>query len=133
MASRARAQEHPRPEVIVDFTFAEGLLFVSVNNIGDKPALKVHVEFDSKFSGEGGNREISALPLFQSIEFLAPHKEIKVLIDSSAAYFARKEPTRLTARITYQNPERAKYTESILHDLEIYRNIGYITRGDHSG
>lgn len=129
MAARARGQDRPRPEVIVDFTFDEGLLFVSVNNIGDRPALRVHVEFDRKFTGEGGKQEISALPLFKNIEFLAPRKEIEVLVDSSAAYFARKEPIQLTAHISYQDSGGAKYTESIRHDLEIYRYIAYTHRG----
>ena len=32
----------PRPDVIVDFLFEDGNLFVSVQNIGSHPALRVH-------------------------------------------------------------------------------------------
>ena len=35
--------DSPRPEVIVDFVFDDGLLFVSVENIGEKPAREVTV------------------------------------------------------------------------------------------
>ncbi len=129
MAAGTHQTSGPRPEVIVDFTFNDGLLFVSVNNIGDRPATKVHVEFDEKITGEGGTKDISGLPLFDNIEFLAPHKEIVVLLDSSAAYFARQEPTNITARITYQDTAGAKYGATIHHDLGIYRDLGYVRRG----
>jgi len=36
----------PRPDVIIDFLFEDGMLFVAVQNIGSQPALQVHVAFD---------------------------------------------------------------------------------------
>ncbi len=117
-----------RPEVIVDFVFDDGLLFISVENIGDRPALKVSVQFDQKIMGVEGGQEISALPLFRSIEFLAPHKAIVTFLDTSAAYFRRGEPTRIAATITYQDSNRARYKKTLHHDLGIYKDIGYVRR-----
>lgn len=116
------------PEVIVDFVFNEGLLFISIKNIRNEPALKVSVRFDQRIRGLGGNKEISALPLFRNIEFLAPNKEITTFLDSSSSYFGRGEPTKISALISYQDTSGNKYTVTINHDLEIYREIGYIKR-----
>src|SRR6266478_5140517 len=73
----------PRPDVIVDFIFEDGLLFVAVANIGSQPAQRVHVAFDPPFKGLGGTASIPELPLFRNIEFLAPSRSIRTLLDSS--------------------------------------------------
>jgi hypothetical protein len=52
------------PHVIVDFVFDRGLLFISIKNIGERPAFAVRVEFSTRIVGIEGT-EISALPLFR--------------------------------------------------------------------
>ena len=115
-----------RPEVIVEFLFDRGLLYISVNNIGNRPALSVSVKFDKKILGLGGTREISALAVFKNIEFLGPQREIVSLLDSSSSYFRRKQPTKISAAITYQDSEKRRYEVSIKHDLEIYRDLVFV-------
>ncbi|HYR76749.1 MAG TPA: hypothetical protein VEM96_12995 [Pyrinomonadaceae bacterium] len=61
-----------RPEVIVEFLFDHGLLFISLRNIGDRPAIGVSVKFDKKIVGPDRKKDISALPLFRNLEFLGP-------------------------------------------------------------
>lgn len=117
-----------QPNVIVDFVFDAGLLFISVKNIGERPALAVSVTFDQRLVGVGGTKEISALPLFRNIEFLPPQREIRAFLDASAAYFARKEPTKISARIAFRDPDGGRYAREVAHDLEIYREIGYVVR-----
>src|SRR2546422_905299 len=66
-----------RPEVIVEFLFDRGLLHISVNNIGDRPAINVSVKFLEKILGIYGPRnsmflksaraEISFVPLIPRI------------------------------------------------------------------
>lgn len=114
------------PDVILDFIFDDGLFFISIDNIGDKPAYKVSVKFDCRLLGVNGTKEISALPLFQNIEFLAPHKRIVAFLDQSSSYFARKEPTKISALVSYLDSEQRKYAVTINHDLEIYREIGFV-------
>jgi hypothetical protein len=116
------------PEVIVDFIFDDGLFFVAVENIGQKPALKVVVRFDKKILGLGGSSEISALPLFQNIEFMAPRKQIVTFLDSSASYFGRNEPTKISAKISYRDSEGEEFQTIVQHDLEIYRDISYVLK-----
>jgi hypothetical protein len=132
-ASRSRATARmgqgvpaPQPDVILDFLFDAGLLFVSIQNIGERPALNVSVEFDRPLVGLGGRRQISDLPLFKNLEFLAPRKAITAFLDTAGAYFARREPTKIFARIAFHDSEGRAYGREIRHDLEIYREIGYV-------
>jgi len=115
-----------RPEVIVEFLFDRGLLYISVNNIGNRPAISVSVKFDKKILGLGGTKEISALAVFKKIEFLGPQREIVSLLDSSSSYFKRKQPTKISALINYQDLEKRRYEISIKHDLEIYRDLVFV-------
>lgn len=125
----ARAAAPARtPEVILDFVFEDGLLFISLENIGDGPAHDVRVRFAQDIHGVRGTRRINALQLFSNTEFLAPRKSIRTFLDTSAQYFARKEPTRITAHLSYLDSARRPYRNTIHHDLGIYQDIGYIRR-----
>jgi hypothetical protein len=74
---------------------------------------------------------MNQLALFGRLRFLAPGKEIRTLLDSSSAYFARKEPTLLTASVSYRTTAaRKRNTDSITHDLSIYRDLAYLPEGD---
>src|SRR5438309_8463623 len=98
-SSRAsRCTEAPDfPDVILDFRFEQGLLYISLVNISSVPAYRVSVRFDKAFRGLGGECEISSLRLFRRVEFLAPQKRIETLLDSSRSYFQRREPTSIKA------------------------------------
>jgi hypothetical protein len=115
-----------RPDVIVEFLFDRGLLFIAVNNIGDQPALAVSVKFNKKILGPDGKKEISALPMFDCIQFLGPKREIVTFLDASDSYFRRKQPTKIIARVSYNDRQKQKYEATINHDLEIYRELAYL-------
>jgi len=125
---RRTSNSASEPKVIVDFIFDDGLFFVAVENIGQEPALKVKVRFRETITGLGGSLEISALPLFQNIEFLAPRKQIVTFLDSSSAYFARNEPTRISAKISYRDCDGNEFQSTVRHDLEIYKEISYVLK-----
>ena len=121
-------------DVILDVVFDRGLLFLVVQNIGDDPAHGVRIKFDKPFGGVGGAKKMQRLALFRKLEFLAPRKSIEVFLDRSASYFAREEPTQLTAAISWRTSEGARRSTTIHHDLEIYRDLGFIDREvPHSG
>lgn len=113
------------PRVIVDFVFDQGLFFIAVKNISEQPAYKVSVKFSHKIFGLGGAREVTALPLFRNIEFLAPHKEITTFLDSSDSYFAGKQPTKVKIQISYRDAAGDQHSVAIAHDLEIYRELAW--------
>jgi hypothetical protein len=117
------------PVVIVDFTFDQGLLFVSLRNIGGLPAHRVSVRFSEPIFGLGGEKEVSALPLFRNTEFLAPGKEIATLLDSASSYFGRQQPTRIEAEVSWFDQEKRRHTATIRHDLEIYRDVAFVEGG----
>jgi hypothetical protein len=122
------ASDQSRPEVIVDIVFEDGLFHVAIENIGQKPAREVSVRFHPTFRGAGGHLEVSALPLFRRIPFLAPRRRITTFVDTSSAYFARCEPTDITATVTYTDAAGAEYTDTIPHDLAIYKDVFYLRR-----
>ena len=120
--------EHCDADVILDVVFDRGILFLVLENVGDRPALGVRVKFGERFSGAGGAKRLDRLALFRKLEFLAPRKSIEVFLDRSADYFARDEPTTLSATISWRTTEGERRRTTIVHDLEIYRDLGYIER-----
>src|SRR5256886_17242375 len=129
--TRPKRSVRSEPDVIVDFIFDAGLLFIAISNLSDRPAYKVSVKFDCRIYGFGG-RDICALPLFRNLEFLAPHKTITTFLDSSGSYFSSGGPTKISARVAYHDFRGTKKVATINHDLEIYREIGFIRRPDRS-
>jgi hypothetical protein len=129
---RAQPDDAPperRPEVVLDVVFEDGLLFLAVTNIGTAPAVEVSCKFSRKVRGLGGTQDISKLPLFQNIAFLGPGREIRTLLDSSAAYFARGEPTELSVTTRYNDGSGRTFRTVVEHDLAIYRDLAYVPRG----
>lgn len=125
MAEREPGEES-RPDVILDVVFADGLLFLSLANLGPRPALRVTCRFERPFHGLGGGTDMSRLRLFRNVEFLAPGREIRTLLDTSAAYFRRREPTKLAAELAWRDEEGRRYARRIAHDLAIYADLAYV-------
>ena len=115
-----------RPEVIVDFTCRDGILFVVLKNIGARSAYRVTTRFDKPFSGLGGRKPIAELRLFRRLDFMPPGKEFSQLVDPIATYMRRREPARLTATIAYRDREGARFEDVITHDLRIYQDLGEV-------
>lgn len=116
------------PDVILDVIFEDGLFFLAVANIGAQPAVDVRVKFTHPLTGLEGTREISALPLFRSLAFLAPHKTIRAYLDTSASFFARRCPTLIEAEISFRDRAGNQFACAIRHDLRIYKDLGYVRR-----
>ncbi len=123
-----RATPDGRPEVIVDFEFRQGMFFLSVRNIGARPAQNVSVEFAPRFTGVGGQKEVTELPLFRELTYLAPDRRIETFLDTSESYFQRRQPTRIKVTVRYSDGGGADYLDRFEHNLEIYRELGYIDR-----
>jgi hypothetical protein len=113
-------------DVVLDVEFDCGLLFLVLENLGDGPAHTVRVRFDAPLTGLGGDRRIDRLQLFRRLEFLGPGREIRVLLDRSALFFAREQETAFEARITWRNDEGERRSRTIRHDLGAYRDFPYL-------
>jgi hypothetical protein len=116
------------PDVFLDVVFEDGLLFIEVGNATLRPAEVVEIKFGQSFHGLGGGTDFAKLRLFRRIEYLAPGRRIRALLDSSAAYFARKEPTKLTATVKFRDHEGKRHQREITHDLAIYRDLPYVVQ-----
>jgi hypothetical protein len=123
MASKTDSSQ-PRPEVIVDFCVAEGMLSVSLKNIGRASAYVVKTEFDKDFYGLNGEKCISGLRLFRRVDFMPAGKEFCQFVDILASYAKRKEPMRIKASVSYQDRGGRRYRETMAHDLRIYLELG---------
>ena len=106
----------------------DGLLFLVVENTGDAAALDVSCKFRRRLRGLGGTEDLSKLPLFEHIAYLGPGREIRTLLDSSAAFFARAEPTRVAVTTSYADASGRAYTSTVEHELAIYRDLAYVPR-----
>jgi hypothetical protein len=124
----ATASIERRPEVVLDVVFEDGLLFLVVVNTGDAAALGLSCKFRRRLRGLGGTQDVSKLPLFEHIAYLGPGREIRTLLDSSDAFFARDEPTRVAVTTTYADVSGRSYTTTVEHELAIYRDLAYVTR-----
>ena len=117
----------PRPDVIVDFQCSQGLLFVSLKNIGERSAYAVRTSFDKPLVGIRGQKTISKMQLFRSVEFVPPGKEFLQLLDPVADWFQQDRPSRYTITITYSDRDGNEFRERIVHNLDIYKDLGYIS------
>jgi hypothetical protein len=127
-AKKLDVPSDPDPYVIVDFVFDRGLLSISIKNIGARPAYAVRVRFSHKLMGCAGAVDVSVLPLFRALEFLPGGKDISTILDTTVSYFRSKQPVQITAGISHRDARGNKFSNSIRHNLEIYREIVYAPR-----
>ena len=116
----------PIPDVIVDFDFDDGLLFLTLSNIAQGPAFDISVGFDREVWGVGGSKLISGMTMFRDVGFLPPNKSIRTFVDTSASYFERGQPTELRCETLFHDRRGRRYVNTIRHNLDIYRDIGYV-------
>jgi hypothetical protein len=111
--------------VVVDVAFEDGVLYLELANLADRPALNVSCSFDPPLTDADG-RDVTKLRLFRRVEFLGPGRRIRTLLDSVPGYFQRKAPPRTTVTVEYERPgERKRATTTVAHDLELYRELAY--------
>jgi hypothetical protein len=123
----------PRPDVIVDFHCSQGMLFISLKNIGQCSAYSVCTVFDKPLVGLGGKKRISELQLFRRVEFVPPGKEFSQLVDPVLAWFKQEHPLQYSISINYDDRDGHHFQERIIHNLEIYKDLGniLISGGDY--
>jgi hypothetical protein len=116
----------PDDGVVVDVVFEDGLLYLELLNLADRPALNVKCSFDPPPADLEG-RDVSQLRLFRHVDFLGPRRGLRTLLDSPAGYFRRKGPARVTAVVEYERPNGSRQTSRVIHDLELFRELAYVS------
>jgi hypothetical protein len=115
----------PDDGVIVDVVLEDGILYLELANLADRPALGVTCSFDPPLVDVQG-RDVSELRLFRRVEFLGPGRRLRTLLDSVPGYFGRQAPAGTVVTVKYQRPgQRRRATTTITHDLELYRELAY--------
>lgn len=110
----------------MDFEFRQGSFFLSIRNLGRTAARAVRVDFAPGFTGLEGQKEVTALPLFTDLTYLAPDRRLETFLDTSASYFQREQPTRIKVSVRYHDRDGNQYLDRFEHNLEIYRELGYV-------
>ena len=127
MPEAVTEHEHRHPprqaDVVLDVELDRGLLFLVVQNLGDLPAHSVRVRFDQPLHGLGGRRRVDRLQIFRRLEFLGPHRRIRVFLDRTLLFFGRDEPTDLAVTVTWRTDEGFRGRREIQHDLAAYRDF----------
>jgi hypothetical protein len=108
--------------VIVDVVLDDGLLYLELANLADRPALDVACAFDAPIVDVEG-RDVTQLRLFRGVELLGPRRRIRTLLDSLAGYFARDAPARIAATVSFARPGEPRRETKVAHDLELYREL----------
>jgi hypothetical protein len=114
----------PDDGVVVDVVFEDGVLYLELANLADRPALNVRCSFDPPLVDAQG-RDVSKLHLFRYVEFLGPRKRVRTLLDSLPGYFGRKGATRLAVAVEYERPGEPCRATKLTHDLELYRELAH--------
>jgi hypothetical protein len=108
--------------VIVDVVFEDGVLYLELANLSDRPALSVTCTFDPPLIDAAG-RDVGKLRLFRKMEFLGPARRVRTLLDSVAG---RTGPGRTVVSVKYKRPgDRQFATTTVTHDLAVYRELSY--------
>jgi hypothetical protein len=126
-SSSSPEMDVPAPDdgVVVDVVFEDGLLYLELANLADRPALDVTCSFDPPLVDAQG-RDISELALFRRVEFLGPRRRIRTLLDSTAGYFARDSASRVTVVVSFERPDGDRRETKVTHDLDVFRELAFL-------
>ena len=110
--------------VVVDVVLEDGVLYLELANLADRPALDVACSFDPPIVDAQG-RDVAELGLFRHMTFLGPRRRVRTLLDSLPGYFERAHTARVAVTVEYQRPSEPRRTTNVTHDFALYRELAY--------
>jgi hypothetical protein len=110
--------------VVVDVVLEDGVFYLELANLADRPALNVACSFDPPLVDAQG-RDVSKLGLFHHVAFLGPRRHVRTLLDSLPSYFAGARATSVAITVEYERPGEPRRTTKLTHDLDLYRELAY--------
>lgn len=126
-----------RPEIIIDFDipYGEPIINLILKNEGKSLAKNVTFKIIPELI-DSRDRNMSKSYIFEKgIKTMIAGKEIKQIFDGSIDYYQKNEktpekyPLIFEAIIKYEDNEGKKYEDSMILNLEIYKNVHYIAQG----
>jgi hypothetical protein len=115
------------PEIVFDFEYKDGLLFIILENIGYAPAYGLSVKFDKKVIGHL-DRQIDAMNVFTALAYMPPGKKFQIFVDSFKSYLAKEQPLIVNISLRYSDKFHRSHSESIMHNLSIYKDLPEISK-----
>jgi hypothetical protein len=108
--------------------YSKFIVYIIIENIGPVSAYKISIKFDKEITSVEGDKKISSMKIFDHIEFLLPHKKIRIFLDTFVSYILGKQPLIIEATVIYSNKSNKEFRRVINHDLSIYKYIPQIIR-----
>lgn len=106
---------------MLDTALEKGLVWLIVENVGDASAHRISVRFSRRLMGLGGQVEVSALPLFKDLGFLAAGKSHRIVLDRADLVLSGRRSYVFTAIVDFQDDRGRKHTSKARHNLGIYQ------------
>ena len=110
--------------VVVDVVLEDGVLYLELANLAERPALNVACSFDPALIDAQG-RDVSQLRLFRHVAFLGPRRRVRTLLDSLPGYLAREQTTSIAITVQNERPGEQRRSTNLTHDLELYHELAY--------
>ena len=125
-ASTDRLPGAGEPEVLLDSELVDGSLWLVLANPSDQVAFQVSVAFEGPLMGVGGDRDIAGMRVFRGLPLLRPKREIRIFVDVARHFYARRQSTRITGRVSWRSGAGERFSQSFKHDLAVWKDFGEI-------
>lgn len=112
----------PGCDVILDVEIERGVLHLVLANIGMAPAHAVRVKLDKAVRDLAGQR-VNDNALCTNLEFLAPGRRVRLLVDSLAGYVERRQPMKFGVKLQWSDDDGRLLSRSIMHDLTAWTQL----------
>jgi len=110
--------------VVVDVVLEDGVLYLELANLSDRPALNVACSFEPSLVDVQG-RDVGELRVFRRVEFLGPRRRLRTLLDSVAGQPGRTTISRFSVAVGYERPGAPRRETKVEHDLDLYRELAH--------
>ena len=120
----------PRPKVIVDFKLQDESLYLIILNSSSESEHEVVIHFDHPIMGHNGSKNLTSLPIFKNILYLAPFKAISLFIDPVDVFFYHLKQETICIETHYKDHKNCSFKESNIHNLNIYKQLPIHSRID---
>lgn len=122
MAAPTDSRTAAPTDVLLDTRVDGGALEFVLRCAGPGAAHAVRVRFSRAIRDLAGAR-VNDNPLFTQLEFLAPGREVVLLVDTLAGYAKRRQPTRFDVRIAWRDDAGRDGRRDLTHDLAAWTQL----------
>lgn len=120
------------PNVIVDFEIENEIVYLRILNHSDAEAIDILLRPNKIIYGIDKKQRINNLNIFQGIRYLAPRKEIRIVINQIDHFFLLNTKPFYRFTISFKNSFGKKNKKTTYHDLNIYRDLPRIINSNSS-